>query len=267
VKVGGAAIGGPEIVIMAGPCSVEDEDGLMSVARHVASSGARILRGGAFKPRSSPYSFRGLAEEGLQILAEVRERTGLAVITEVMSSEQLPLVSQYADILQIGTRNMHNFTLLHEVGLPGKEQEAIIDSLWEAHQKVGLWAMAIDDSLRVVDALRETGYRLAVVSNAEGQVARDLDNAGYHGRFETVVDSALVGVEKPDPRIFEIALGRLKLEPDQVIYVGDVPAIDVAGARAAGIAAVLVDPHEMYAGEDVPRIRRLAELPGLLAGD
>ncbi len=116
INVKGCEIGGREVVAMAGPCSVEGRDQLLRSAEAVKESGAKFLRGGAFKPRSSPYSFRGLAEEGLQILAEARERTGLLIITEVMSSEQLPLVSQYADILQIGTRNMHNFTLLHEVG-------------------------------------------------------------------------------------------------------------------------------------------------------
>jgi len=116
VNVKGCEIGGHEVVVMAGPCSVESRDQMLRTAEAVQEAGAKVLRGGAFKPRSSPYSFRGLAEEGLRILAEVRERTGLLVITEVMSSEQLPLVCQYADILQIGTRNMHNFTLLHEVG-------------------------------------------------------------------------------------------------------------------------------------------------------
>ncbi len=116
VNVKGCEIGGQEVVAMAGPCSVESRDQLLRTAEAVQQAGAKILRGGAFKPRSSPYSFRGLAEEGLEILAEARERTGLLIITEVMSSEQLPLVGQYADILQIGTRNMHNFTLLHEVG-------------------------------------------------------------------------------------------------------------------------------------------------------
>ncbi len=116
VRVSGCPIGSEEIVVMAGPCSVETRDRLMKTARAVRIAGARFLRGGVFKPRSSPYSFRGLAEEGLKILADVRTETGLPIVTEVLSSEQVPLVSRYADILQIGTRNMQNFALLEAVG-------------------------------------------------------------------------------------------------------------------------------------------------------
>lgn len=156
--------------------------------------------------------------------------------------------------------------LLARVGVPGSEHLAIIDSLWEAHRRVGLWTVAIDGSLAAVRELAAAGYRLAVVSNAEGQVERDLDAAGYAGCFETVVDSHLVGVAKPDPAIFAIALERLALDARDAIYVGDLPAVDVEGARAAGLTAVLVDPHDVHGDVDVPRIARLGELPALLAG-
>ena len=116
VRVGDVAIGGDDLVVMAGPCAVEDEDQLMSTARAVKAAGAKILRGGAFKPRSSPYSFRGMGVHGLQLLAKAREETGLPVVTEVMSPEDVGMVAQYADILQIGTRNAANFNLLDEVG-------------------------------------------------------------------------------------------------------------------------------------------------------
>jgi 3-deoxy-7-phosphoheptulonate synthase len=116
LRVGDALIGGEQIVIMAGPCSVETETTLMATARHVASRGARVLRGGAFKPRSSPYSFQGLGEEGLQLLARAREETGLAVVTEVLATDEVELVARYADVLQIGARNMQNFRLLSAVG-------------------------------------------------------------------------------------------------------------------------------------------------------
>jgi 3-deoxy-7-phosphoheptulonate synthase len=116
VMVGDVALGGDKVVIMAGPCSVESRDQLFTTADAVKGSGGRILRGGAFKPRSSPYSFRGLGEEGLKILAEARERTGLPVVTEVLSPGDIDLVCRYADMLQIGARNMQNFTLLDEVG-------------------------------------------------------------------------------------------------------------------------------------------------------
>jgi 3-deoxy-7-phosphoheptulonate synthase len=119
INVGGVKIGGDEVVMMAGPCSVEGVEMLMETARHVASQGAKILRGGAFKPRTSPYSFQGLGEEGLKMLARAREETGLKVITEVVTPGDVELVAKYADILQIGTRNMQNYALLQEAGKSG----------------------------------------------------------------------------------------------------------------------------------------------------
>ena len=116
VKVGEVEFGGMGVGIIAGPCSVEDRSQLLESAHAVKEAGAQALRGGAFKPRSSPYSFQGLGEEGLQILAEAREQTGLPVVTEIMTPEQLPLISEYADMLQIGARNMQNYELLKTVG-------------------------------------------------------------------------------------------------------------------------------------------------------
>lgn len=116
VDARGVRIGGHEVVIIAGPCAVESEAQLLSVARVVKAAGATVLRGGAFKPRSSPYSFRGLEQEGLRLLALARAETGLRVVTEVMDARQLPAVAACADILQVGSRNMQNFTLLEEVG-------------------------------------------------------------------------------------------------------------------------------------------------------
>ncbi len=109
-------LGGSEVMVIAGPCSVEGRQMLQRTAQAVRDSGARALRGGAFKPRTSPYSFRGMGEEGLQLLAETRAQTGLPVVTEVMDTRQVELVASYADVLQIGARNMHNFNLLTEVG-------------------------------------------------------------------------------------------------------------------------------------------------------
>ena len=120
VSLNGIKIGGRAVVVMAGPCAVESREQLLETAMAVKEAGVHILRGGAFKPRTSPYSFQGLGEPGLELLAEARELTGLAVVTEVMASEQVPLVSRYADILQIGTRNMLNYSLLHAVGESGK---------------------------------------------------------------------------------------------------------------------------------------------------
>ena len=112
----GVQIGGDEIVMIAGPCSVESRSQLLETAYAVREAGAHALRGGAFKPRTSPYSFQGLGEEGLELLAEAREATGMPIVTEVMALEQIPLITRYADVLQIGARNMQNYALLHAVG-------------------------------------------------------------------------------------------------------------------------------------------------------
>ena len=120
IKVGDAVIGGPKPVIMAGPCSVEDEEQMVSTAKAVKAAGASVLRGGAFKPRTSPYSFRGMGEDGLKLLQLAKQETGLPIITEVMATADVETVAKYADILQIGARNMQNYNLLDEVGLIGK---------------------------------------------------------------------------------------------------------------------------------------------------
>lgn len=120
VKVGDLEIGGDTIQVMAGPCAVESRDQLLKSAMLVREAGATMLRGGAFKPRTSPYSFQGLEEKGLELLAEARELTGLCIVTEVMDASTIELVAKYADILQIGTRNMQNFFLLREVARSGK---------------------------------------------------------------------------------------------------------------------------------------------------
>ena len=120
IKVGDAVIGGPDPVIMAGPCSVEDEEQMVSTAKAVKAAGATVLRGGAFKPRTSPYSFRGMGEDGLKLLQLAKQETGLPIITEVMATADVETVAKNADILQIGARNMQDYNLLDEVGLIGK---------------------------------------------------------------------------------------------------------------------------------------------------
>jgi len=111
-----ATIGGKELAIMAGPCAIESREQAMAVAQRVRGAGAQFFRGGAYKPRTSPYSFQGLGEEGLRIMAEVRERFGMRIVTEAVDSESLDLVEEYADVIQIGARNMQNFSLLKRVG-------------------------------------------------------------------------------------------------------------------------------------------------------
>ena len=116
INVNGIEIGGNEVVIIAGPCAVENREQLLETAKAVRLAGANILRGGAFKPRTSPYSFQGLGEEGLRYLSQARKETGLPVVTEVMDTRQMELVCKYTDIIQIGSRSMHNFPLLKEAG-------------------------------------------------------------------------------------------------------------------------------------------------------
>jgi 3-deoxy-7-phosphoheptulonate synthase len=116
VKMGGVEIGGPAVVLMAGPCSVESREQIFRAAGQVAEAGAKVIRGGAFKPRSSPYSFQGMGEEGLKLLREAADQHGLLAVSEVMDQTQIPLVAAYADILQVGARNMQNYNLLKELG-------------------------------------------------------------------------------------------------------------------------------------------------------
>ncbi|MBI5464624.1 MAG: 3-deoxy-7-phosphoheptulonate synthase [Ignavibacteriales bacterium] len=116
INVGGVKIGGEEIVMMAGPCAVESEAQIFTIAEHVANAGVKVLRGGAFKPRTSPYAFQGLGEDGLKLLRQAADQFGLKVITEVMDRSQIDMVERYADIFQIGARNMQNFTFLRDLG-------------------------------------------------------------------------------------------------------------------------------------------------------
>ncbi len=120
IHIGEVVVGDGGFVVMAGPCSVETREQLMTTAEAVAGAGAKILRGGAFKPRTSPYDFQGLEEDGLKLLSEARDRTGLKVITEVVNTEDVDLVREYADVLQVGARNMQNFALLKKLGAAGK---------------------------------------------------------------------------------------------------------------------------------------------------
>src|SRR5499427_7522052 len=119
IRVNGYEIGGDEFIVMAGPCSVESEKQIMQAAEGVAAAGAKLLRGGAFKPRTSPYDFQGLEREGLKLLAKARAATGLAIVTEVMSDRDVHLVAEYANIMQVGARNMQNFALLKSLGKCG----------------------------------------------------------------------------------------------------------------------------------------------------
>ena len=132
-------IGGDKVIVMAGPCAVEDEEQIMATAKAVKKSGAQILRGGAFKPRTGPYSFQGLGEKGLKLLAKARDATGLKIATEVMDVRDVELVAKYADILQIGTRNMQNYPLLKEVGKV-KKPVLLKRGMWATYKELLLAA-------------------------------------------------------------------------------------------------------------------------------
>lgn len=142
----GAVVGGKELALIAGPCSVESRTQLLEIAHAVKEAGAVALRGGAFKPRTNPYQFQGLGQQGLELLAEAREQTGLAVVTEVMSIDQVDLVSRYADVLQIGTRNMHNFNLLVACG---QTKKSVL-------LKRG-WSAALDEFLLAAEYIIDAG--------------------------------------------------------------------------------------------------------------
>jgi putative hydrolase of the HAD superfamily len=156
--------------------------------------------------------------------------------------------------------------VLGEVQAPKDAFEDIIDQLWDAHQRFGLWTVAIPGTPEALRRLKQQGYRMAVISNAEGRVEQDLASAGYDGLFETVVDSFVVGVEKPDPAIFKIALERIGASAEGALYLGDVPSVDVEGARSAGIAPVLLDRHDLYPDVDAPRMPSIEAFEAWLSG-
>jgi putative hydrolase of the HAD superfamily len=157
--------------------------------------------------------------------------------------------------------------ILGRVGLAAVHHDAIIETLWEAHQRVGLWTIPLPGALETVRQLRDMGFRIGVVSNAEGRVQQDLEAAGFDNVFETVVDSHLVGVAKPDPGIFRIALERMRAKPEAAVFLGDVPAVDVPGAAALGIAPLILDRHGLYPELTVPRLRAITSFPAWVNGD
>ena len=252
IQVGNVEIGGNAVVIMAGPCSVESEDQITRIANLVQKSGARILRGGAFKPRTSPYSFQGLGKVGLQLLAEARKESGLPVITEVMDTKDLELVAGYADCLQVGARNMQNFALLREVG---RLQLPVM-------LKRGMAAT-------IKDLLMSAEYILS-----EGNFNVLLCERGIR-TFETMtrntLDLSAVPVLKAETHLPVV------VDPTHGVGVREfVPAMALA-AVAAGADAIMVEVHHapetaksdgeqsLLPGEFadlVPRIRGVAEAVG-----
>lgn len=142
----------------------------------------------------------------------------------------------------------------------------LAERLFARHAERNLWSGVRERTAEALEALREAGYRLGVVSNADGSIEALLESVGLRSHFELVVDSGAVGLEKPDPAIFHHALERMGVAPADAVYVGDIYEIDVAGARAAGMRAILLDPLERWGGLDCERVRELGDLPALLAG-
>lgn len=221
IPLGGCEVGGAAVVVIAGPCSVEGKENTLDIARFIASKGAKGLRGGAFKPRTSPYSFRGLGKEGLEILAEVREETGLPVVTEVMDTRQVELVAEFADALQIGARNMQNFPLLSEVGrthrpvLLKRGMSATVKDLLLAAEYVmsqgNMNVMLCERGIRTFETATRNTFDLAAIpllkkethlpviaDPSHGAGRRDLVHALSYGAVAAGADGLIVEVH-PDP--------------------------------------------------------------------
>jgi 3-deoxy-7-phosphoheptulonate synthase len=242
VSVGGVAIGGSRVVVMAGPCSVESREQIMASAEAVKAAGAAVLRGGAFKPRTSPYSFQGLEEEGLRLLAEARARTGLPVVTEAMDAAQMDLVSRYADMIQIGARNMQNYTLLREAG------RAKLPVLL----KRGVSATLEELLLAAEYILNEGNYRVVLCERGI---------RGFNGHTRYTLDLAAVPVLKQLthlPVVVDPSHGTGKWK-----YVGAM----ARAAVAAGSDGLLIEVHPDPANalSDGPQSLNLENFAGLMA--
>jgi 3-deoxy-7-phosphoheptulonate synthase len=222
VDVNGVRIGGQEFVLMAGPCSVESEEQLLKTARTVKASGAKILRGGAYKPRTSPYEFQGLGREGLQLLARAREETGLPIITEVLSERDVEHVSEVADILQIGTRNAQNYRLLVEAA--------------HSHKPI---LLKRGMSERIEEWLLAAEYILA-----EGNPNVILCERGIR-TFETytrnTLDLSAVAIAKRESHLPVI------VDPSQGCGRADLVRVLCRGAAAVGADGLLIEVHPMPA--------------------
>ncbi len=218
VNVDGVAIGSDEFVVMAGPCAVESSEQVLGTAKAVRKAGARILRGGAFKPRTSPYSFQGLGEEGLRILLAAKHATGLGIITEVMSPELVPLVCKYADILQIGARNVQNYALLEAVG---KVRKPVL-------LKRGMMS-TIEETLLAAEYILSNGNRQVMICE---RGIRTFETA-----TRNTLDISAVAVIKQSCHLPVI------VDPSHAAGVRDyIPSLSRA-ALAAGADGIIVEVH------------------------
>ena len=262
VQVGDVSIGAEKVAVIAGPCSVESREQMLEVARSVKASGAAMIRGGAFKPRTLPYSFQGLGVEGLKILAEAREETGLPVVTEVMSPEDVGIVEEYANILQIGARNMQNYPLLKRVGeaskpvllkrglsstveewlsaaeyvLAGGNEEVILcERGIRTYQKLTRFTL----DLSVVPLLKEVSSLPVVVDPSHGTGVRSLVSPMAKAAVAAGADGLLIEVH-PNPEEAK-SDGAQSLRPKEFreLMIGLDPV-----ARAVGRSLLGRGPHE-----------------------
>jgi 3-deoxy-7-phosphoheptulonate synthase len=235
-------IGGNEFITMAGPCSVETEFQLMATANHVRRAGARILRGGAFKPRSSPYAFQGLGLEGLKMLARAREESGLAIVTEVMSECDVSMVAEYADVLQIGTRNMENYALLEAAARSGRP----------ILLKRGMMA-TIADFLRAAQILLDNGNPNVILCE---RGIRTFETA-----MRNTFDVAAIALLKQISHLPVIA------DPSHAAGVRDLVAPLARVAVAAGADGVIVEvhPNPDKAWSDADQTLNFAEFDAMMA--
>ena len=223
VSVGGVSVGGPGFAIIAGPCAVESLEQMLTVARQVKAAGASLLRGGAFKPRTSPYSFQGLGEEGLKILASAREETGLPVVTEAIDAESVDLVERYADAIQIGARNMQNFSLLKR-GLAATLEEFLMSAeyiLSEGNYDVILCERGVRTfsdfsrntlDLAVVPAVKQISHLPILVDPSHGTGRRDKVVPMSRGAAAVGADGLIVEVHHDPDRA--LSDGPQSITPD-----------------------------------------------------
>ena len=218
ITLNGVSIGGDEVVVMAGPCSVESREQIMDIAHAVRAAGATMLRGGAFKPRTSPYAFQGMGEAGLKLLREAADATGMLVVTEVMAPAEVPLVAQYADIFQIGTRNMQNYSLLHAVG--------------EAHRPVLLkrgMSSTIEELLMAAEYILSHGnYRVMVCE-------RGIRTFEKYTRFTLDLNAV--------PLLKQLSHLPVVVDPSQATGKWDMVAPMSKAAVASGADGLIIEVH------------------------
>lgn len=196
----------------------------------------------------------------------VARATGVPLTAESLALQARPaaLSLERGDTTDRERASRYLETLFRLAGVPESQMSVVRETLLALHLEKHLWGGVLEGTIEALDRLRSAGYRLGVVSNSDGRAEEGLEAAGLRGYFEVVIDSQLVGFEKPDPRIFEAALRRMALTPDEAIYVGDIYEVDVVGARRARMEVVLLDPLGNHTGRDVPVATSLAEFVDLV---